>query len=211
MEIKWLKNNYPRHGRKIRYVPNGVQLPERGYWIDQTEHPLHFLAVGGLTWKKNLGHTIAVFKEIARQRPECRLFLVGGGKDGSLFPHSFPGEITVVPDVGPGEMAAWYARCPYLISSSRYEGGHSFALLEAMSQGCVVCASAIFSSMEIIRDRRNGVLISGADASSDAAAIMAALGDRELLASMRRRAFSTAFRHRWERQAKRMERSLCQG
>jgi glycosyltransferase involved in cell wall biosynthesis len=208
-EIKWLKKKYPRHERKFRYVPNGVEMPDKGYWIERRYSPLHFLAIGGPTWKKNLSHTIAVFTEITRELPESRLFLVGGGTERSLSAHRLPEGTTVVPDVAPQEMARWYTTCPYIISSSRYEGGHSFALLEAMSHGCIAIASAVFSSMEIVTDRHNGVLIAGVDAFADSAAVVAVLREKELVASMRRHAFFAARRHRWERQIKRLERALC--
>jgi glycosyltransferase involved in cell wall biosynthesis len=120
-------------------------------------------------------------------------------------------EITVVSEVNPNEMSRWYMTCPYLISSSRYEGGHSFALLEALSYACVVFASSISSSAEIIRNKYNGLLITGADVKNDAAAISAILKERELLVHMRRHAFYSARRNRWERQVKRMERGLCRG
>lgn len=208
-EIHWLKNKYPRYQGKLRYVPNGVHVSEKGFWMDRNDLPLNLLAVGGLTWKKNLRHTIAIFEELASLWPGCRLFLVGTGLGKSGFPRPLPQETVVVPDVRSGEMARWYTTCPYLISSSRYEGGHSFVLLEAMSYGCVVFASAIFSSMEIVRNNHNGVLITGADVVDDVKVITAALKEKEPLAAMRRHAYATANRNRWERQAKRMERVLC--
>jgi glycosyltransferase involved in cell wall biosynthesis len=208
-EIRWLKKKYPRYQGKLHYIPNGVQVSDKGFWMDRNDLPLNLLAVGGPTWKKNLRHTIAVFEELAPRWPQCRLFLVGTGLEKSCFPHPLPQEAVVVPDVQSSEMAQWYMTCPYIISSSRYEGGHSFALLEAMSYGCVVFASKIFSSMEIVRNNHNGVLITGVDVVDDVKVITAALKDKELLATMRRHAFTTANRNRWERQAKRLERVLC--
>jgi glycosyltransferase involved in cell wall biosynthesis len=208
-EIRWLKKKYPRSIRKFYYIPNGVQAGEKGFWMDRCDIPMHFLAVGGLTWKKNLYHTIAVFEEIARHLPRPRLFLIGTGMEKNRLPMQLHEDITVVSDVKPGEMFRWYTTCPYVISSSRYEGGHSFALLEAMSYACVVFASAIASSMEIIRNRHNGIVITGIDVQSDAAAVAAVLKEKELFAAMRHHAFSSAMRNRWERQVTRMERVLC--
>ena len=208
-EIRWLKKKYPRHHRKFRYLSNGVHVVDRGFWLDQNEIPLHIVSIGSFTWKKNLNHTIAVFEEMVRHLPQSRLFLIGTGLEKHQIPRQLIEEISVVPEVNPSEMSKWYMTCPYLISSSRYEGGHSFALLEAMSFACVVIASAISSSAEIIQNKCNGLLITGVDAKDDAAAISALLKEKERLVHMRRRAFCSARRNRWERQMKRMERILC--
>jgi glycosyltransferase involved in cell wall biosynthesis len=208
-EIRWLKKKYPGCRDQLCYVPNGVRMPVQGFWMERDNFQLNFLAVGSLTWKKNLDHVIAVFEEFSRHRQQCRLFLVGTGLGEKNFPHALSGKTTIVPSVRPHEMTRWYTTCPYFISASRYEGGHSFALLEAMAQGCVVFVSAIPSSMEIVKNRHNGMLITGVDIFDDANIISTALKEQSLLAAMRRHAFSTALRQRWERQVHRLERVLC--
>jgi glycosyltransferase involved in cell wall biosynthesis len=208
-ETRWLKNKYPDVRHKLKYIPNGVDAVSSGFWLKQRDASYNLLAIGGFTWKKNLNHTIAVFENLSRIIPECRLYVIGPESEkGRLSAPLHPG-IIVVPEVKPEGMSAWYKTCPFLISSSRYEGGHSFVLLEALSHACVVFASTIPSSREIIRNGENGFLISGADVHLDAKAIADALVDKKKCMMIRRRAFSTALRNRWDRQAKRMERMLC--
>ncbi len=208
-EIRWLKKHYPRHQRKFHFVPNGVNAPDNGFWMEQHDAPLHLLAIGGLTWKKNILHTIDIFEELVRRLPECRFYLIGSCAPLDRISRHLHSGITVLPQVSQGEMPKWYRTCPFLLSSSRYEGGHSFALLEAMSHACVVFASAIPSSKEIIRNGENGMLISGIDAKTDAKVIAEVLRDKSAQIKMRRRALASARRSRWERQVHRMERVLC--
>jgi glycosyltransferase involved in cell wall biosynthesis len=208
-EIRWLKKKYPRYYHKFRYAPNGVHVLDRGFWVGRDDVPLNILAIGSMTWKKNVNHTIAVFEEIVRHWPQSRLFIIGAGLNKNDLPCQLPKEITFVPEVRSDAMTRLYTTCPYLISSSRYEGGHSFAIVEAMSYGCVVFASEISSTMEILRDNYNGFLITGADVSEDATIISTALKEKDLLAALRRHAFCSARRNRWERQTRRLERILC--
>ncbi len=205
-EIRWLDNKYPRHRRKMRYVPNGVPATANGYWTDRKEIPPNFLAVGNATWKKNLHHTIALFNEIASAVPTARLFLVGTGKEPIAGCDAEGKDIIVIARENPDAMSKWYADCPYCISSSCYEGGHSFAILEAMSYGCIVFASAIPSTMEIIRDHCNGFLITGGDVLKDAAVVIANVREGERLSPIRKNAYRTAIRNRLERQIHRLER-----
>jgi glycosyltransferase involved in cell wall biosynthesis len=208
-EIRWLNKKYPRYHQKFRYVPNGVHILESGFWSNREEVPLNILAIGSMTWKKNLNHTIAVFKGIVRQWPQSRLFIIGAGLNKNDLPLQLPEEITLVPEVRPDAMTRFYTTCPYLISSSRYEGGHSFAIVEAMSYGCVVFASEISSTVEILRDNVNGFLITGNSVSEDATIISTVLKQEGLLNAIRHHAFCSARRNRWERQTRRLERILC--
>jgi glycosyltransferase involved in cell wall biosynthesis len=208
-ETRWLKKKYSDVRHKLRYIPNGVDMISPGFWIERHDTPPNLLAIGGFTWKKNLNHTVAVFENLSRSIPECRLYAIGSGIEKERLPNPLHPGIIVVPEVNPDEMSAWYKTCPFLISSSRYEGGHSFVLLEALSYACIVFASSIPSSREIIRNGENGLLISGTDARLDAKAIAEALIAKNNCLMIRRRAFSTALRNRWDRQVNRMERILC--
>jgi glycosyltransferase involved in cell wall biosynthesis len=78
-----------------------------------------------------------------------------------------------------------------------------------MSHGCVVFASAIPSTMEIIRNEVNGMLIGGVEPELDGLAVQRALYQKELIGRLRRNARSTAGRNRWDRQVSRLEKTLC--
>jgi Glycosyltransferase len=211
-ETRWLAQRYPLCRKKMRYLPNGVCTRQAPYWLKDHKVPLHILAVGGHTWKKNIGHSIAVFNKIAERKPEARFFLVGAGFDkGALrgLRQEIKDKIVVVPEEKPGLMSRWYMECPFIISSSRFEGGHSLVILEALSYGCVVFASDLPSTKEIITHARNGILISGVSAGDDAKVIIDVLAKKDLMLRIRQNACRTALRNRWDRQVDRLEDILC--
>jgi glycosyltransferase involved in cell wall biosynthesis len=158
-EMRWLARRYPRRRRKLAFVPNGVALRESCVWGGAIECPPAFLIVGPPTWKKNAEYACAVFAAISERSADARLFWIGS--DCALPPPAAHcirrrGAVTHVPHEAPENMPRWYAACPFLISASRFEGGHSLAVLEAMSFGVVVFASPIPSTLEIVRHSDSG-------------------------------------------------------
>ena len=211
-ELRWLNSKYPQHRRKMRYVPNGVRAGPERTWAGQSGAPMHFLSVGGDTWKKNLGHVVAVFRELRKRAPAGRLFLIGTGSNalnGVVLTEDDRAAMTIVAEEEPQRMSQWYETCPYFISYARYEGGHSLAILEALSHGCVVFASAIPSTKEIVVNNHNAVLLSGVDVMEDAAVITGVLSNGAMIDRIRRHGLRTAQRNRLDRQIIRLEKVLC--
>jgi glycosyltransferase involved in cell wall biosynthesis len=208
-EARWLKRRYPRYAAKQRYLPNGVR-PQSGR-ADRPDFAPTFLVVGGSTWKKDVVYALKLFVSVRRRVPDARLFWVGAGTPGPAEASALRDagdSVTTVQPVPFDQVAQWYLDCSCLLSTSRYEGGHSLAILEAMNAGMVVFASAIDSTTEIIRDGSNGHLLTGSDVAMDAAKIAQALGDRVRLAAVGEAARRTALRNRWERQVARLDRIL---
>jgi glycosyltransferase involved in cell wall biosynthesis len=211
-EMRWLDKKYPRQKYKMRYIPNGVAVGPGNGWAGHGKAPPYFLTVGGDTWKKNLGQAIALFRVVRKKLPEARLYIIGAGSialNNVNLTEDDRAAMTIVAEENPLRMSRWYTQCPYYISCSRYEGGHSLALLEAMSHGCVAFASAIPSTMEIIHNRVNGILIDNIEPKNDATVILAALEQHELIERIRRCARAAAMRHQWDRQVVRLEKALC--
>lgn len=210
-EARWLRGRYARERFKIGVVPNGVHAADKPFWPGQEELPPSFLAVGPCTWKKNLDYTLDLFSRVSAQVKEARLFCIG---TGNLPPRlrgkadALGDSLYLVEHEAPQKMDRWYETCPYLISSSRYEGGRSLAVLEAMNRGMTVFAAAIPSTREFIRDGRNGVLLAGCDAERDGATIVNTVARPELCRRLGLAAFRFAGRQSWDRQAKRLLRIL---
>lgn len=211
-DIRWLRNRYPNASSRLRYVPNGVAVPEpSAYWPSRDSRPLQFLCVGGSPWRKNMARTIDIFAAVHAHLPQARLVLVGTGVC-RLEELTLPPEVVEATVNVPGEtlegMADWYRRCPYMITSTRYEGGHALTVLEAMSFGCIVFASAIASTREILRHRHNGILLSGENVEYDADTIRGVIGEPSTVKALGYSAFATAQRNRWERQGRRLVKVL---
>ncbi|MBN1128128.1 MAG: glycosyltransferase [Chitinispirillaceae bacterium] len=210
-DMRWIKARYPEAAPRLRYVPNGVTAQRECCWADRSTVPLQVLCVGTMVWRKNLRYACALFEHLTLLLPEARLMLVGTGASLDLKALAGPlvrSRITVVAAVAMQEMASWYKRCPFLLHVSRYEGGHALALLEAMSFGAVPFVSPIPSNREIVRDRENGIVLGCIDAEKDAAVVAGVIEDGERRRHISRRAYGTAMRNRWERQAGRLARVI---
>jgi glycosyltransferase involved in cell wall biosynthesis len=209
-DIRWIRTRYPARRAKLRYVPNGIDPQPSCYWATQPEIPPYFLCVGTMTWRKNLAFAIELFRALLDIRFDARLYLVGTGAVSETLTVAGHGRIVVVPLVPMAEMETWYKKCPYILHTARYEGGHPLALLEAMSFGAVPFVTPIPPVREIVKNGLNGQYLDGTDARMDAGTIAAAIENRPLIMALGTRAFGTASRNRWPRQADRLKRVIDQ-
>jgi glycosyltransferase involved in cell wall biosynthesis len=203
-EIRWARTTYRFRGH-VLYIPNGVNASSPTLHTDPAS--LRFLTVGPHTWKKNLYHAVDIVRNLHTMGLSAHLTLVGCGTCGlsdSAFGEGLAqGWLTIVPSTAFESMTHFYTSNPFLIAPSIYEGGHPLTILEAMSHGCIVFASAISSHKEIIRNGINGYFLHG-QAQEDATLI----ADKRSTFDVRTKAAQTAQRHRWSRQAQRLEKAL---
>lgn len=208
-DARWIGRKYPRARKKLRYVPNGVALGNTVSPFENSTVPYDFLTVGTLTWRKNYPYAFELFYRVTAECPQARLYCVGTGSvPGSHVAAKHAINVSFIPVVPMQDMESWYARCPFFIHTSRYEGGHALVLLEAMSYGAVCFVSPISSNLEVIVHGHNGVVLNGGAAEKDARLLVATLNNRELLQKLSVNARHTARRHRWERQTARLVRVL---
>ncbi len=210
-EARWIAARYRSSVGKLKVIPNGIEVSRKPYWPLQENFPLNLLSIGGFTWKKNLEYSIQLFRKVFGERRDARLILIGTGKitEEKRQLLDFPANsLTVIERESPENMARWYETCPFLISSSRYEGGRAFGILEAMTRGCVVFVTDIPSTREIIKDKQNGVLLRGTDPESDGIAILKLCQDIEQIKRIGVSAWKYAKRNRIERQVERLIRVL---
>ncbi len=167
-ETRYLKKRYKKYSSKFKYLPNALILKNLSDDISKKENI--FLTVANSNWKKNLSYTIKLFHFLRKKKSEFKLICAGTSLSDKEFTSKFGSleNIKNIPSVKPNEMAKLYKESSYLISSSRYEGGHSFAILEGMIYQNIVFASNIPSTLEIITSGKNGVIISGNNIEGDA-------------------------------------------
>jgi glycosyltransferase involved in cell wall biosynthesis len=211
-EMRRMSRKYPRIKPKLLYVPNGVTAQDlRHRRFDPPPSP-QFLCIGAWGWRKNLSLSLALFEKIHQQMPAARLNLVGSGDLDEIYravENLFCREaVSVYPSIPMEEMDTVYRNAPYLLSTSRYEGGHALAVLEAMARGCIVFVSPIESHLEFVHDGRNGFVLS-LRISDDAHRIITILKNDRLQQDVSDAAVKTAERNTWRRQALRLERYLC--
>lgn len=210
-EAKWISVRYRWSLRKMRIIPNGVKVPEKPFWPLQDNVPLNFLIIGGFTWKKNLEYGLQLFFKVSEKK-SAHLFLVGTGdisaSNLSLI-NAFGDSVTIISNEAQEKMTHWYHTCPFLISTSRYEGGRAFSILEAQSEGCVVFGTRIPSTCELISNKINGILLSGTDPDQDCNRIISVCSDTGQTRVLGTNAWECAKRSSVERQGSRLLRVLA--
>ena len=175
-ETEYLKNKFPACTKKFIYIPNGITPPKTNIWVDSKTFLPCFLSIGPHTWKKNTDYTVTIFKKLYTHTNSVHLYCIGMNdvflyaQKNKCIPNT-----TFINRVPFEQMDDWYATCPYLIISSRYEGGYPFVLLEALARGIIVFASRRCSAAEIIVHEQNGYLLTGTDIYYDCNCILQAL------------------------------------
>lgn len=210
-EAHWLRDKRPQIRDKIKVIGNGIEPARNAFWSGLETLPPSFMISGTFTWKKNIEYGIECFRKVYSKIPDSRLFMIGTGTLTSSqleLISEFGDSVFVVEKESPESMNRWYETCPYLFSTSRYEGGRAFTILEAQNRGVVVFASSIPSTKEIVSDYRNGILLSGCDLLTDTEKIISVVQNEELCRKLGMNAWRRVQRQRWERQGMRMEKLL---
>jgi glycosyltransferase involved in cell wall biosynthesis len=209
-ETRWLSKRQFTKTVSLVTIPNGIYPEKKAFWPSQKEVPPYFLTVGAFTWKKNLEYAISLFTEIYNAFPSARLFCVGtDSSQGSIqITSNAVHAITFINKETPERIFRWYEECPFLLSTSRYEGGRSFAILEAQSRGMVVCSVNIPSSKEQILHNHSGIILDGISIETDAKVVVDCLSDEQQIRRIGLSAWKKSLRCSWDRQVDRLERVL---
>jgi glycosyltransferase involved in cell wall biosynthesis len=181
---------------RIHVTPNGVD--ERFFEARAPEGPRapYLLAVGTLEPRKNLPVLLDAFRALRAEGRDLELLLVGrrGWTDslpvGDLAPH-----VRLLGAVSDAELSSLYAGAACYVLPSLYEG-FGLPLAEAMAAGVPAVASDIPALREV-----GGETVRYADphdAASFAAAIRAALDDRQGSQLRAAAARGRARRFRWD-------------
>lgn len=206
-ETRYLKKRYRRYISKFKYLPNAISLLN----IEKSEikEKLTFLTVANSNWKKNLDYSINLFNMIHKDFPNTKLICAGTLLTNNEFKRKYgiTEGIENITSVNPADMDNFYKKSNYFISTSRYEGGHSFAILEAINNRTLVIASSIPSTMEIIKNKRTGVIISGSNLHRDLEIIKDTLSIDDN--KIRQNAFNSIKRYSIKRVGPQLERLLA--
>jgi glycosyltransferase involved in cell wall biosynthesis len=136
------------------------------------------------------------FVKAARQRPELRLLLLGGGSQGNLLRQiltngSVLERVHFGGQVAQAELPRYYQMADLYVSASHVDGS-SVSLMEALACGLPCLVSDIPANKEWISEGLNGWLFPDGDHEALAAKIMHAAERREELPAIGRAARQTA-------------------
>lgn len=189
---------FPRE--KVTVFPWGIDLSTFGpgrddaWRAEQGLAPEHEVVLCTRSFEPVYGHEILLpaFARVARERPQARLVLVGAGsREATLRALAASlglGERVVwVPRLPPAELARAYRACDVYVSSS-HSDGTSVSLLEAMASEKAAVVTALPAIREWVRDGETGLLAQPGDSDAVAAALLRALADGGLRASLGKRA-----------------------
>ena len=176
--------------------PWGVDLDRFVPAVTRLSSP--FTVFCNRAWEPRYGVDVLAraFVEAARQRPELRLMLLGGGSQGNLL-HQILTDGGVMErvhfggQVSQSELPHYYWMASLFVSASHVDGS-SVSLMEALACGLPALVSDIPANREWVSDGVNGWLFPDGDGDALAAAILRAYDGRKNLAKIGRAARKTA-------------------
>ncbi|MGU3410064.1 glycosyltransferase [Microbacterium sp. M1A1_1b] len=184
---------------QVHVVPMGVDLAPITAAVAREDRVAgRVLFVGRLVEKKGAVVLIDALDRMA-ERP-ATVVVVGDGPLRADLERRAGAEVSFVGAQGKDALAAEYARAavalyPSVPAANGDRDGLPVALLEAMSAGCAIVASAVPGIVDVIEDGVNGLLVTPGDADALAAAVDRLLGDPEWAASLGAAAARTAAAH----------------
>lgn len=127
-------------------VMQRIEKNEARQQLGLNDRPI-FLWVGRLDKNKDPLTVLAGFEKYLQQKPGAKLYMVYNG--GDLLPAiQSHNSVELVGKLERSELSAWYSAADYYISGSHSEGS-GYALIEAMSCGCVPVVTNIPSFKKI--------------------------------------------------------------
>ncbi len=166
---KMIQEAYRIHSGKIRVVPELIDLEEWGELLAeaadrQDKKGVIVLTVCRMYPRKNLGLLLRAWKKIKEKEPAARLRIVGTGQEHRRW-------LALAKDLQLGEsviflgnrtrkeLAEEYKNCDIFCLPSRQEG-FGIVFLEAMVAGKPIVAAWAAAVPEVVRERKEGLLIS---------------------------------------------------
>jgi glycosyltransferase involved in cell wall biosynthesis len=149
-----------------------------------------FTIFSNRSWEPNYGVDVLAkaFVQVARQRPEVRLLLLGGGSQAGLLKGIFnSGGVEDRVEYGghiPNSDLPRYYRMADLYISASHVDGSSVSLMEALASGLPCLVSDIPANREWVTDGENGWLFPDGNVEALAARILQSIDQRDALNEM---------------------------
>jgi glycosyltransferase involved in cell wall biosynthesis len=138
------------------------------------------LYVGKLSPGKGVGDLLAAAERVHRTRPDALFVLVGEGQVG-VPARAWVRHLGALPNA---DVLALYAGADVVVVPSVIPEALSRVILEAMTAGRAVVATAVGGTPELVEDENTGLLVPRRDPPALAAAIERLLGDPALTARL---------------------------
>jgi glycosyltransferase involved in cell wall biosynthesis len=190
-------------GRTVVF-PWGVDLDHFNVSTFKRSHVHTFTLFCNRSWEPRYGVDVLAraFVQVARQRDDVHLLLLGDGSQAALIRKILGGvseRVTFAGHIAQAHLPRFYHMADLYLSPSHIDGS-SVSLLEAMACGLPCLVSDIPTNREWIREGENGRLFPDGDVDALAARILQAVDDRKTLRKLGQAARRTAEeRADWEK------------
>lgn len=163
--------------------------------------PNSVLYIGRFVKMKGAEYLVRAFKTVKEQIPDAGLYLGGyGPEEGSLkrlVKSLALGDTTFLGKLDRKDMAGYLNACTLFAFPSTSEG-FPLTIVEAMSSGCPIVSTNVRGLPEIIKNRRNGLLVNPRDEHELAEKIIRLLKDPEARKAMSKNNIADAKKYSWE-------------
>jgi phosphatidyl-myo-inositol alpha-mannosyltransferase len=192
-----------------RIIPNGIDVERFG--APQEPLPqyqdgrLNVLFVGRLEKRKGVSHLLRAWRYVRREVPNARLLVVGDGRPRAGYQrfaalHDMP-EVEFVGYVSPEDLLRFYHTCHVFCAPSTGQESFGIVLLEAMAAGKPIVATAIPGYQEVVRHRREALLVEPRNEVELAMSLVHVLADEPLRQQLGQAGRRRAAGFSWDRVA----------
>jgi len=176
---------------KICVIPNGIDTQRRAPAAPEPQVRRQLalgadrivLFVGRLVWEKGLAPLLRAWAEVAREAPEVRLVVVGGGDQGPWQALArecgVTDSVTFAGHVDEATLSSLYQMAQSAVMPSLYEP-FGIVALEAMGSGVPVVGSEVGGLAEVVRQCQGGLLVPPDRPQALSRALLRVLTDRQL-------------------------------
>jgi phosphatidyl-myo-inositol alpha-mannosyltransferase len=196
-------------GDGMRVIPNGVEVDLFAQAEPASLPPgRRILFVNRLDRRKGFPVMVEAFRRLAADRPDVLLVVAGEGKDRvalRALPVEVRARVVMLGSVPHDDLPPFHAACEVFCSPATGRESFGIVLVEAMAAGLPVVASAIPGYREVVRDEREGLLVTPRDAASVAAALARILDDRDLARRLGETGRERARVYSWDAVARQVE------
>jgi glycosyltransferase involved in cell wall biosynthesis len=188
---------------KISVLGTGVNVNQFIPAEDTPSRRSYILNVGRLAYRKGLFDLVEAADIVCHRLPEVKFIIVGSGQiekqlKTKVSRKGLCGRFTFTGHVNHKRLIKLYQQAALYVQPSHYEG-LPVTLLEAMSCGCPVIATAVSGMLDVIRDNDNGLLVPAKSPEHMAEAIIQLMKDKALRIRLSRAAHQTILeRYTWE-------------
>lgn len=207
-----------KHRNKVIVIPNGLNLNKYNVNYSKEECreelglPLNkkiILFLSAIREKKAPDVLIRAMQKIAKKIPDAYLVMAGKGRMESKIKQlarelAIDDLITFPGFVRESEKPLYFKAADVFVLPS-YDEIFGIVILEAMACGTPVVATRIGGIPEIVKDKKNGLLVPPKDPNALADAIIYLLGNEELRRKMGKRGKEMVRAYIWEKIAEKTE------